>query len=162
MLKNEQLTAIQRVHYGNNVFASLRMARSNLSMESYRLYRASLRVYFRKACRSGVSPPTVWHRLRNHGPTCCCSRIFVRVISLAYLDELYGECNGTARTCANSGYQTFFSQITEHLGTRLISVQTQDLYLVTVLVNPTPCQPRFPNRFPEEWLSSSSSLLQFL
>ena len=36
-----------------------------------------------------------------------------------YLDELYGECNGTAHTCVNSGYQALFSLITERLGTRL-------------------------------------------
>ena len=37
-----------------------------------------------------------------------------------YLDELYRECNGTARACANSGYQVLFSPIAEHLGMRLV------------------------------------------
>ena len=41
------------------------------------------------------------------------------LFQLTYLDELYGECNGTARACVNSGYQALFSPITEHLGTRL-------------------------------------------
>ena len=35
------------------------------------------------------------------------------LFQLTYLDELYGECNGTARTCVNSGYQALFSPITE-------------------------------------------------
>ena len=42
------------------------------------------------------------------------------LFQLTYLDELYGECNGTARACVNSGYQALFSPITERLGTRLV------------------------------------------
>ena len=41
------------------------------------------------------------------------------LFQLTYLDELYGERNGTARACVNSGYQALFSPITEHLGMRL-------------------------------------------
>ena len=41
------------------------------------------------------------------------------LFQLTYLDELYGECNGTAHACVNSGYQALFSPITERLGMRL-------------------------------------------
>ena len=36
--------------------------------------------------------------------------------------HIYGECNGTARACVNSGYQALFSPITERLGTRLTNM----------------------------------------
>ena len=35
------------------------------------------------------------------------------LFQLTYLDKLYGECNGTARACVNSGYQALFSPITK-------------------------------------------------
>ena len=40
--------------------------------------------------------------------------MFLRVttdlrVQLTYLDELYEECSGTARACANSGYQVLLS-----------------------------------------------------
>ena len=31
------------------------------------------------------------------------------LFQLTYLDKLYGECNGTASACVNSGYQALFS-----------------------------------------------------
>ena len=40
------------------------------------------------------------------------------LFQLTYLDVLYGECNGTALACVNSGYQVL-SPITERLGARL-------------------------------------------
>ena len=41
-------------------------------------------------------------------------------IQLTYVNELYTECNGTARECTDSGYKALLSDFCECLGTRII------------------------------------------
>ena len=57
------------------------------------------------------------------------------LFQLTYLDELYGECNGTAHACVNSGYQALFSPITEHLGTRLVVLEAGIHYSTNALAS---------------------------
>ena len=77
------------------------------------LYRAS------RPGRSGVSPSTDFETMASHDAGVVYFTEYLSVLNqLAYsiyLAELYGECNGTARACVNSGYQALFSQITERL-----------------------------------------------
>ena len=115
--EDEQLTAIQHIHNGKNVFVWLHTARSNLYMGSYCLYRASCPL--RKG-RSGVLPSTNFETMASHDAGVVYFTEYMSVLfQLAYLDELYGECKGTAHACVNSGYQALFSPITKRLGTRL-------------------------------------------
>ena len=69
------------------------------------------------------------------------------LFQLMYLNELHGECNGTAHACVNSGYQALFSPITEYLGTTillqvcvLVRMHTDLWYLLACLL--TGCHPR--------------------
>ena len=123
VLKDEQLTAIQHVHNGNNVLVWLHAAvhaAVKFCMGSYHLYRASRPL--RKG-RSGISPSTDFETMASHDTHDAGVVYFTEYLSvlfqLTYIDELYRECNGTAHVCVNSGYQVLFSPITECLGTRL-------------------------------------------
>ena len=70
--------------------------------------------------RSGVSPSTDFETMASHDAGVVYFTEYLSMLfQLTYLDELYGECSGTARACVNSGYQALFSPITERLGTRL-------------------------------------------
>ena len=82
------------------------------------LYRASRPL---QKGRSGVSPSRDFEIMasRDSGVVYF-TEYLSELFQLTYLNELYGECNGTARACVNSGYQTIFSPITEHLGMRLV------------------------------------------
>ena len=62
-----------------------------------------LRVHFGKA-------EAAYRRPQTSKPWPCLSMLF----QLRYLNELCGECNGTARTCMNTEYQALYSTITEH------------------------------------------------
>ena len=86
-------------------------ARSNLFMGSYCLYRAS-----RPLQKGGSSTsPSTTMASRDAGAVYFTEYLSV-LFQLTYLDELYGECNGTAHACVNSEYQALFS---ERLRTRL-------------------------------------------
>ena len=99
------------------MFIWLNTARSNFYEVIPGLYCVSRSL--RKG-RSGVSPSTDFETTSSHDAGVVYFTEYLSVLfQLTYLDELYGECNGTARACANSGYQAFFSPITEHLGMRL-------------------------------------------
>ena len=88
-----------------------------LAMGSYCLYRALHPLW---KGRSGVSTSTDFETMASHDAGAAYFTEYLSVLfQLTYLDELYGECNGTARACVNSGYQALFSPITERLGTRL-------------------------------------------
>ena len=109
--EDEQLTAIQHVHkrfvwlatYGQVEFTRLAM--------SYCLYRASRPL--RKG-RSGVLTSTDFETMASHDVGAIYFAEYLSVLfQLTYLDKLYGECNGTARACVNSGYQALFSPITK-------------------------------------------------
>ena len=72
---------------------------------------------------------------RHHGPAsygsawCSCtleshilpniSPCYYQGVQLTHVDELYGECNRTARACTHSGYQALLSDFFERLGMRL-------------------------------------------
>ena len=91
----------------------IRPGRIYLAMGSYCLYRDSRPL---RKDRSSVSTST---DLASHDAGAVYFTEYLSVLfQLTYLDELYGECNGTARACVNSGYQALFSPITECLGTR--------------------------------------------
>ena len=70
--------------------------------------------------RSSVLSSKDFETIASHGAEVVYFTEYLSVLfQLMYLDELYGECNGTARACVNSGYQALFSPFTEHLGMRL-------------------------------------------
>ena len=82
--------------------------------------------------RSGVLTSTDFETMASHdvGAVYFTVTEYLSVLfQLTYLDKLYGECNGTARACVNSGYQALFSSITKSawergytsLGTRLFA-----------------------------------------
>ena len=101
-------------------------------MGSYCLYHA-LRP-LRKG-RSGVSTSTDLETMASHDAGDVYFTEYLSVLfKLTYLDELYGECNGTARACMNSGYQALFSPITERLGTRLVVLEAGIHYSRNALV----------------------------
>ena len=80
------------------------------------LYRASRQL---PKSRSDVSPSTDFETMASHDSGVVYFTEYLSVLfQLKYLDELYGECSGTARACVNSGYQVL-SPSTELLGTRL-------------------------------------------
>ena len=88
-----------------------------ISLGSYRVCIV-LYVHFGKAEAAYRHP-----QISNHDAGVVYFTEYLSVLfhdQLTYLDELNGECNGTARACVNSGYQALFSPITEHLGTRLV------------------------------------------
>ena len=92
----------------------IRPGRIYLAMGSYCLYRAS------RPLRSGVSTSTDFETMASNDVGAVYFTEYLSVLfQLTYLNELYRECNGTARACVNSGYQALFSPITERLGTRL-------------------------------------------
>ena len=114
VLKDEQLTVIQHVHNGKNVFVWLHTARLN--------FLWGLTVCIVLHVHFGKGEAVVYRHPQASKPWPCMmlelytySTEHLSVIfQLTYLDELYGECNRTA--CANSGYQAFFSPITKRLG----------------------------------------------
>ena len=61
---------------------------------------------FRKAEAAYRHPHTwkLWPRMMLE------SYILPNIFQLTYVDELYGECNGTARACANSGYLKYWEK----------------------------------------------------
>ena len=86
-------------------------------MGSYCFYRASRPL---QKGRSGVSPSREFETMASPDAGVEYLTEYSSVLfQLTYLNELYGECNGTTRACVNSGYQALFSPITERLGTRL-------------------------------------------
>ena len=88
----------------------IRPGRIYLAMGSYCLYRASRPL--RKG-RSGVLTSTDFETMASHDVGAVYFTEYLSVLfQLTYLDKLYGECNGTARACVNSGYQALFSPIT--------------------------------------------------
>ena len=100
-------------------------------MGSYCLYRASCPLW--KGI-SGVSPSTDFETMASHDAGVVYFTEYLSVLfQLTYLDELYGECNGTVRACVNCGYQALFSPITERLGTRLLN-HTEFLLYITCCV----------------------------
>ena len=110
--EDEQLTAIQYVHNGMNVLIWLNTARYRVCIV--------LRVHFRKAEAAGVSPSPDFETMASHDAGVVYFTKYLSVLfQLTYLDELCGECNGTAHACVNSGYQALFSPITKRQGTRL-------------------------------------------
>ena len=50
-------------------------------------------------------------------------------VQLTYLNELYGECNGTARACTKSGHQVLLSDFFECLGMRIIYYIHVSMYI---------------------------------
>ena len=89
----------------------IRPGRIYLAMGSYCLYRASRPL--RKG-RSGVLTSTDFETMASHDVGAVYFTEYLSVLfQLTYLDKLYGECNGTARACVNSGYQALFSPITK-------------------------------------------------
>ena len=73
------------------MFVWLHTARSNLSMGSYCLYRASRPL--RKG-RSSVSPSTDFETMASHHAGVVYFTEYLSVLfQLTYLDELYGESN---------------------------------------------------------------------
>ena len=104
------------------MFIWLNTVRSNFYRVLPGLYRASRSL--RKG-RSNVPPSTDFETMTSlplHDAGVVYFTEYLSVLfQLTYLDELYGECNGTARACANSRYRALFSPITERLGTRLRS-----------------------------------------
>ena len=83
---------------------------------AYCLYRASRPLRKgRSAYRRPMS--TDFETMALHEPGVVYFTEYLSVsFQLTYLDELYGEHNGTARACVNRGYQALFS---EHLGMKL-------------------------------------------
>ena len=75
-----------------------------LAMGSYCLYHASCLL---QKGRSGVSTSTDFETMASHDAGAVYFTKYLSVlVQLTYLDELYGECNGTAHICVNSGYHT--------------------------------------------------------
>ena len=112
VLKDQQLTAIQYVHNGKNV----------LNFYGVLPFVSCFASASERYTRSGILPSTLG--LRNQWPQMMLElyilpNILSVLFQLPYLNELYGECNRTARACANNEYQELFSPITERLGTRL-------------------------------------------
>ena len=86
----------------------IRPGRIYLAMGSYCLYRASCPL--RKG-RSGVLTSTDFETLASHDVGAVYFTEYLSVLfQLTYLDKLYGECNGTARACVNSGHQALSPQ----------------------------------------------------
>ena len=77
-------------------------------MGSYRVSIVPLRP-LRKG-RSGLLPSTDFETTSSHDAGVVYYTEYLSMLfQLTYLDELCLECNGTAHTCVNSGYQVLFS-----------------------------------------------------
>jgi len=64
-------------------------------------------------CLASTLERQKWHIIVPSISPCCYLQVQVM-----YLDELYRECSGTARTCMNNGYQVLLSDFVKCLGMR--------------------------------------------
>ena len=110
-LKDVQLITIQHIYTARTCLYGYRQIWQVHMHESYCLYFVPY-IHFGKA-----ESAYRHHRHASYGSAwCSCtlqsyilpniSPCYYRQVQLTYLDELYGECSGTARACANSGYRS--------------------------------------------------------
>ena len=110
--EDEQLTAIQHVH---KRFVWLATYSQVEFIYLWGLtYTVCIVLRILRKGRSGVLTSTDFETMASHDVGAVYFTEYLSVLfQLTYLDKLYGECNGTARACVNSGYQALFSPITK-------------------------------------------------
>ena len=108
---------MQHVYNGKDVFVWLLTDAARLlqHMHEFLLFVSVPRIHF------GKSEAAYCHnRHASYGSAWCSCTLQSHILpnispcyylqdQLTYLDELYGECNGTACVCTNSGYQALLS-----------------------------------------------------
>ena len=91
-----------------------------------------LRVHFGKAeaayCHSQTSKPWPCMILESY---IYFTEYLSVLFQLTYLDELYGECNWTARKCVNSGYQALFTPWPNYTG---LQVRCPNMWIAMVRI----------------------------